>query len=80
MQKQSDPPSEYPPDTLYPICCGIQRYLRWNGKPGIDILSDPEFAKFKSSLDAKMKRLQASGVGSKKKQAEPLSRDDIEQL
>ena len=80
VRKQGNPPSEYPPNTLYHICCGIQRYLRWNGKPGIDILSDPTFAEFKSSLDAEMKRLQASGVGSKKKQAEPLSHEDVELL
>ena len=64
VRKQGNSPSEYPPDTLYHICCGIQRYLRWNGKSGIDILSDPAFAEFKSSLDAEMKRLQASGLGS----------------
>ena len=80
VRKQGSSPSEYPPDTLYHICCGIQRYLRWNGKPGIDILGDPAFAEFKSSLDAEMKRLQASGVGSNKKQAEPLSREDVELL
>ena len=73
VRKQGNSPSEYPPDTLYHICCGIQRYLRWNGKPGIDILGDPAFAEFKSSLDAEMRRLQASGVGSNKKQVEPLS-------
>ena len=80
LKKQGNPPSEYPPETLYHICCGIQRYLRWNGKPDIDILSDSAFADFKSSLDAEMKQLQASSLGSTKRQAEPLSREDVELL
>ena len=80
VRKQGNPPSEFPPETMYHIRCGIQRYLRRNGKPDIDILSDPAFADFKSSLDAEMKRLQASGLGSTKRRAEPLSREDVELL
>ena len=43
------------PNTLYHICCGIQCYLRGNGKPHIDFFSDPDFFDFKCSLDAEMK-------------------------
>ena len=49
------------------------RHLRWKGQPAIDFFKDPEFADFRRSLDAEMKRLQAAGKGTKKKQAEPLT-------
>ena len=72
-QEKGNPPSEFPPNTLYHICCGIQRYLRGNGRPHIDFFSDLDFSEFKCSLDAKVKRLQSTGIGSKQKQAEPLT-------
>lgn len=51
-------------------CCDLMRFLRWNGKPKIDIFANGLFSTFKASLDAEMKRLQAKGVGSKIKQVE----------
>ena len=48
--------TEYPPNTLHHIVCGIMRYLRQNGM-NIDFYQDPEFADFRQSLDAEMKRL-----------------------
>ena len=36
VKKKGNQPMEFPPNTLYHICCGIQRYLRWNGKSDID--------------------------------------------
>ncbi len=42
--------------------------------------ADHDFADFKKSLDAEMKRLQSKGLGSKKRQAEPLSLDKEEIL
>ena len=65
--------SEFTPDTLHHICCGIMRHLRWKGQPAVDFFKDPEFADFSHSLDAEMKRLQAAGKGTKEKQAEPLT-------
>lgn len=57
------------------------RYIRKNcGKPEIDVCKDPQFDDFRSSLDAEMKRLQASGVGSARKQAEPLTLEEEELL
>ena len=41
---------------------------------------DPKFCKFRSSLDAEMKRLQSSGKGSNKRQAEPLTPENEELL
>ena len=64
--------SEYVPNTPHHICCGVMRHLRWNGQPSLDFFTDSDFANFKATLDAKMKRLQSAGVGSKKRQAKVL--------
>ena len=57
------------------------RHIRQNcGKPEIDFFKDPDFADFRSSLDAEMKRLQAAGIGSVRKQAEPITMDEEELL
>ncbi len=70
----------YPPSSLHHICSGLMCHIRWNGKPHIDFFKDPEFANFRASLDAEMKRLQSLGIGSKKRQAEVLSEDEEELL
>lgn len=46
----------------------------------MDFFTQCEFASFRDSLDAEMKRLQSSGLGSTHKQAEPLSREEEELL
>ena len=51
-----------------------------NGKPSLDFFKDPEFADFRASIDAEMKHLQAAGLGSKCKQAEALTREEVETL
>ena len=56
------------------------RYLRLNHYPNIDLFVDSEFATFKASLDAEMKRLQGQGIGSKKRQAEALTLDEEDML
>ena len=71
---------EFPPNYLHHIVCGIQRYLRMNGQPAINFFNDPAFALFKMNLDAEMKRLQKKGLGSKKRQAEPISIEEEEKL
>ena len=58
--------AEYPPNTLYHFCCGMMRFLRWNGLPSINFFTDAAFAEFRCTLDREMKCLQAQGVGSKK--------------
>lgn len=69
---------EYPPNTLYHIVCGIQRYMRVT-TPGIDfIFKDAEFKSFIDSLNAEMKRLQSKGTGSTVKQAEPITIEEEE--
>jgi hypothetical protein len=56
------------------------RFLRWNGSPSIDFFKDAEFADFRCTLDGEMKRLQSQGIGSKKKQAEPITGQEEELL
>ena len=72
--------SEFPPDSLHHIVSGIQRYIRWNGNPSIDVFKDGEFADFRMCLDSEMKRLQKAGHGSWKKKAEPLKEEEEELL
>ena len=51
------------------------RFLCSNGWPSIDLFTDTEFTDFRAVLDSEMKRLQAQGIGTKKKQAEPLTEE-----
>ena len=72
--------SEFPPNSLHHICCGLMRYLRWSGQPSVDFFANSDFANFKASLDSELKRLQSKGAGSQKKQAEVLTEDEEELL
>ena len=72
---------EYPPNTLHHVVAGIMRHMRHNcGRPELDFFKDPSFSEFRASLDAEMKRLQSAGIGSVKKQAEPLMIEEEELL
>ena len=59
--------SEYPPNTLHHICCGILHHLRESGRPDIDIFKDTLFADFRATLDSEMKWLQSLGIIAKKR-------------
>ena len=72
--------AEYPPQTLHHLCSGLLRHLRQNGHPTLDIFKDSSFAEFRSTLDAEMKRLQHKGLGSMRRQAEPLTEKEEEVL
>ena len=56
------------------------RQLRLSGHPNIDFFKDPDFSEFRASLDAEMKRLKGDGIGSKKKKAEVLTREEENKL
>ena len=43
--------SEYPPNTLYQICAGLQRALRENGLPELDIFRNLRYKLFQHSID-----------------------------
>ena len=62
------------------MCCGLQRFLRDNGRPGLNVFEEPTFKHFQDCLDAEMKRLTNIGVGSTVKQAEPLCEDQEQKL
>ena len=63
---------QYPPSTLYYLCCGLQRYVR-DIKPDVNFFTDAAFNGFQKTLDSEMKRLTSLGIGVKKRQAEPIS-------
>ena len=70
----------YPPNTLHQLCCGILRYLR-QVKPSLDFFKNPEFATFRKTLDAQMKRLKRTpGVKIAPKKAEPIAEAEEEIL
>ena len=69
----------YPPNTLYFICSGIQRHVR-ELCPEIHFFKDSEFDGFRKTLDAEMKRLRSLGYRVKKKQAEPFSIEEEDEL
>ena len=46
-----------PPNTLYQICVGIQRYLRENENADIDIVRDSRCKLFQDSLDSHMNEM-----------------------
>ena len=56
----------YPPNTLYSVCCGIQRYIKEH-RPQINIFKDACFSGFAKKLDSEMKRLHSIGVSVNKK-------------
>ncbi|XP_048763272.2 uncharacterized protein LOC125671541 isoform X2 [Ostrea edulis] len=74
--------SEYPPNTLYQMCCGLLRYMRDHeviDKNFMD-LNDHRFAGFHKTLDARMKDLTSRGLGVQKQQSDPITADDEENL
>ena len=62
---------------MYNLCAALQRSVReyrlaTGGEP-LDIFSDKSFNFFHQVFDSEMKELQASGIGVKSKQAEPMT-------
>ena len=69
----------YPPNSLHHLVAGLMRYLRNSGR-AIDVFRDAQFSDFRASLDAEMKRLQSAGVGSQKRQAEVITRQEEDRM
>ena len=69
---------EYPPKTLYALICCFKRYYEANGVHTVNPLDtdDPRFGGFRHSLDAEMQRLHAKGLGTRKRQADPITGDE----
>ena len=71
----------YNPNTLYQICCGLLRHLRINcNRSDVNFLNDREFQQFQSTLDAEMKRLNATGNYIEKRQAQVITASDEDYL
>ena len=51
----------YAPETVYSLCCALQRSLKACDKVDINIFTDQRFKKFSQILDAEMKTLKATG-------------------
>ena len=82
MEVNKQDGSCYPPNTLYQIVASIQRHLKENGRPEMSIL-DPKslkFVKVRQVLDARMKLLTSQGTGATIKQAEPLTKEQVDTL
>ncbi|CAC5377313.1 unnamed protein product [Mytilus coruscus] len=73
---------EYPPKSLYYIICGLLRHLRDEEIHDKNFLNenDIRFAVFRKVLNAKMKELASRGLGSITKQADPITKEDEEQI
>ena len=72
MEIRTKKGAEYAPNSLHHIVSGIMRHLRQNcGRPDID---------FSRTRSLQMKRLQSAGVGSVRKQAEPICLEEEELL
>jgi len=82
MEARRQDGSPYPPNTLVVLIAGIQRHLREDGRPELAILreDEPMFARTRAALDARMKSLTRQGIGTTRKQAEPLSVEQENQL
>ncbi|KAK3728970.1 hypothetical protein QZH41_000475 [Actinostola sp. cb2023] len=66
----------YPANSLYMIACGLLRYFRdCLERRDLNILAkgNPDFQSFQNAMYSRMKETAASGIGTKKKPAEPLT-------
>lgn len=71
--------SEYEPDTITAIQNSLDRYLR-DKKVVYSIKRDAIFSHSNRVLESKRKSLKAQGKGNKKLKADPLSKEEINQL
>ena len=69
----------YSPDSLYQLCCGIQRALREAGHD-VNIFEQFQFAQCRSVIDGELKRLNATGNYIEKKKANVITTEMEERL
>ena len=60
LEVRKENKENYPPGSIYSICCGLQRELRFKER-NINIFTDGPFIKFRQVLDSLMKKLNSSG-------------------
>jgi len=74
--------SAYPPNSLFQIVAGLQRFLR-EERSLSDVVffsKSSTFGKLRKSLDCRMKELTAAGIGVRVLHADPVTVDDEMQL
>ena len=73
---------EYPPKSLYALVRCFKRHFEQNRRYDVNPLDTTNvfFGDFRAVLDGEMKRLHATGLGSKVKQAEPITPDEETKL
>ena len=69
---------EYLPQSLYHLCCSLQRAARLAGLSSLNLFEDPMLQKFRLTQVAEMKHLASKGKGVKK-QAQPITCEEEEQ-
>ena len=69
----------YPPNSLYHLVAGLMCHLRNSGR-AINVFRDAQFIDFCASLDVEMKRLQSAAVGSHKRQAEVINKQEEDRM
>ena len=80
IRKKEEPRMCNPPNSLYQLCCGLQRFIRNNGRPALNLFEDARFNHFQDSLDSGMKRLTGLGVGGSVKVAAAFTVEQEEKL
>ena len=53
--------SDYPPNTLYQLCCGLGRALKSVDRAEVKLFDEMKFSSFLGTLDSRMKQLKATG-------------------
>ena len=69
----------YSPDSLYQLCCGIQRALR-EADHDVNIFKQFQFAQCQPVIDGELKRLNATGNYIEKKKANVITTEMEERL
>lgn len=68
---------EYSEVSIHQLICGLQQYLRENGRPELDLFSDKCFSSLCKAVDSKMKALRRAGRGMSN-QSDVISQDEEE--
>ena len=69
LEARTIPGKEYSPDSVYQLCCGLQRSLQNANCGDINLFENNNFTKFCGVLDCKLKQLNRTGKFVEKKKA-----------
>ena len=80
IRKKEEPGKCYPPNSLYQLCCGLQRFILTTPARALSLFEDSRFKHFQESLDYEMKRLAGLGVRASVKEAAAFTVEQEEKL